>query len=126
ILNTIACLVLVFFNAVIEVWPMVAMNVVLVLINVFFIVKLLRERHDEAVYSVIEVDEGDGYLAHFLGTHEGEIAHFFPEFFAAVTDASGAIDVRYERYAYLIASGDETVGAVVVRDTGDGVAQVEL
>lgn len=126
VLNTIACLVLVFFNGVIEVWPMVGMNVVLVLINVYFIVKLLREQHDDTVYSVIEVDEGDGYLRHFVDTHAGEIGHFFPEFFARVTDASGAIEVRDDRYAYLVVSGDETVGAVVVSDAGERVAQVEL
>jgi len=125
VLNTIACVVLVFFNAVIEVWPMVAMNVVLAAINLTFIAKLLRERHDEAAYAVIEVDERDGYLDHFVRTHEREIGHFFPHFLAAVTAGDGEID-REERTAYLIAQGDETVGAVVVRDAGEGVAQIEL
>ena len=106
ILNLIACLVLVFFNAVIEVWPMVAMNIVLAGINIFFITKLLRERHDEDAYAVVEVGESDAYLEHFVRTHEGEIGHFFPHFF--------------------VLQGDETVGVVVVRDAGDGVAQIEL
>jgi len=126
VLNTIACLVLVFFNAVIEVWPMVAMNIVLVIINVYFIVKLLREQHDDAVFQVIEVEEDDGYLSHFVRTHREEIGHFFPRFFDAVTTPDGAIDAREDRTAYLIASGDETVGAVVARDVGEGVAQIEL
>lgn len=126
VLNTIACVVLVFFNAVIEVWPMVAMNVALCVINLFFIARLLRERHDETVFTVIEVGEEDAYLAHFVRTHEREIGHFFPHFFAQVTDDDGAIDPREGRTAYLIAQGDETVGAVVARDAGDGVAQIEL
>ena len=126
VLNTIACIVLVFFNAVIEVWPMVAMNVMLAIINVYFIVKLVREQHDDAVFQVIEVDEDDSYLGHFVRTHREEIGHFFPRFFEAVTTADGVIDARDDRTAYLIASGDETVGAVVARDAGDGVAQVEL
>lgn len=126
VLNSIACVVLVFYNAVIQVWPMAAMNFALVIINTYFIVKLLRERHDDTVYAGIEVDEGDDYLARFVDTHSAEIRHFFPEFFAQVTDASGAITVRDDRYAYLIVSGDETAGAVVVSDAGDGVAQVEL
>lgn len=126
VLNTIACVVLIFFNAVIEVWPMVAMNVALCAINIFFIAKLLRERHDETVFTVIEVGEEDAYLAHFVRTHEGEIGHFFPHFFAQVTADDGAIEPREGRTAYLIAQGDETVGAVVARDAGDGVAQIEL
>jgi hypothetical protein len=126
VLNTIACVVLVFFNAVIEVWPMVAMNVVLAGINLFFIAKLLRERHDEAAYAVIEVGEDDAYLAHFVRTHQGEIGHFFPRFFESVTGPRGRLERREGRTAYLIAQGDETVGAVVVRDVGEGVAQIEL
>ena len=47
VLNSIACVVLVFYNAVIQVLPMAAMNFALVIINSYFIVKLLRERHDE-------------------------------------------------------------------------------
>lgn len=126
VLNTIACFVLIFFNAMVEVWPMVAMNVALAAINIYFIVQLLRERHDAAVYAVIEVEESDAYLGHFVRTHEAEIGHFFPHFFADVTTDGGAIHPRENRTAYLIASGDESVGAVVVRDAGDGVAQIEL
>lgn len=126
ILNTIACVVLIFFNAVIEVWPMVAMNVALAAINLYFIAKLLRERHDEAVYAVIEVEEDDNYLAHFVRTHRDEIGTFFPHFLPELTTAQGAITARDDRTAYLIAQGDETVGAVVMRDAGDGVAQIEL
>lgn len=126
ILNTIACVVLVFFNAVIEVWPMVAMNVVLALINLYFIAKLVRERHDEAVYAVIEVEEDDSYFAHFVRTHLAEIGAYFPRFLPEVADAEGAITAREDRTAYLIAQGDETVGVVVMRDAGDGVAQIEL
>lgn len=125
VLNTIASLILTFFNAVIEVWPMVAMNTVLAGINIFFIAKLLRERHDETVYEVIEVDEGDAYLAHFVRTHEREIGHFFPRFRREATP-DGVVDAGEGRTAYLVAQGDETVGAVVARDVGNGVAQIEL
>ena len=39
----------------IGVWPMVGMNLVLAAINLWFIVKLVGERHDEAVFEVVEV-----------------------------------------------------------------------
>ena len=66
VLNTVACVILTVFNAILEVWPMVAMNVVLAAINLWFIARLLRERHDETAYTVLEVEEDDVYLQHFL------------------------------------------------------------
>ena len=115
ILNTVACVILTVFNAILGVWPMVAMNVVLAGINLFFIVRLQRQRHDEKAYTVLEVEEDDTYLQHFLQVHAKDIAKFFPRY----REGSG-------RAAYLVQHGDETVGATLVRDAGDGTAQVEL
>ncbi|MBM6404348.1 hypothetical protein JQN72_08855 [Phycicoccus sp. CSK15P-2] len=115
VLNTVACAILVVFNAALAVWPMVAMNVVLAVINGVFIVRLLRERRSDDGYAVLEVAEDDAYLAHFLRVHRHDIARFFPEF------AAGA-----GRAAYLVQRGDETAGAILVRDVGGGTAQVEL
>ena len=55
VLNAIACVLLIVFNAMLSVWPMVGMNTVLVAINVWFIVRMLRERHDESAFEVLEV-----------------------------------------------------------------------
>lgn len=118
ILNTVACLILVAFNAMIGVWPMVAMNVVLAAINLSFIATMLREKNDENAFAVLEVEEDEAYLQHFLEVQRADIATFNPRF-AGVTESA-------ERFAYLVLHGHETVGAVVVRDAGGGVGQVEL
>lgn len=118
ILNTIACVVLIVFNGILEIWPMVAMNVALCAINLWFIRKLLMQRHDEHAYQVLEVGTSDAWLQHVLSEHRRDIAKYFPTF-----SWSGAQD---DREAFLVTRGDETVGVVVVRDAGDGVAQVEL
>lgn len=115
VLNTVACVILVVFNALVGVWPMVAMNVVLAAINLWFIVRMLAERRHDDAYAVLEVPEDDTYLAHFLAVHRDDIARFFPGWVAGTG-----------RTAYLVQHGDETAGAVVVRDAGDGTAQVEL
>ncbi len=117
VLNTVACLILVVFNAVLEVWPMVAMNVVLAAINIWFIVRMLRESDDTGAYTVLQVPDDDVYLRHFLGVHAADIATFFPRY------AAGADP---QRSALLVQHGDETAGVVIVRDTGDGTAYVEL
>jgi hypothetical protein len=118
VLNLIACLILTTFNAILLIWPMVAMNVVLSAINLWFIRRLLAERSDENAYEVLEVAGDDTYLRHFLKVHADDIAKYFPRF--------GTTEVGPGSAAYLVQHGNETVGVVVVRDAGDGVAQVEL
>ena len=117
VLNTVACLILIVFNALIGVWPMVAMNVVLAAINLFFIARMLRERGDERAYAVLPVREDDAYLTHFLGLHRSDIDAFFRDYSHGPAEG---------RSTYLVQHGDETAGVIVVRDEGEGVAQVEL
>jgi len=117
VLNTVACVILVFFNALVGVWPMVAMNIALAGINLFFIARMLRERGDERAYAVLPVHEDDAYLRHFLGVHRVDITELCP------TYAPGPPGTRS---AYLVQHGDETAGVMVVSDAGEGTAQVEL
>jgi hypothetical protein len=107
VLNLAACLILVVFNAVIGVWPMAAMNAVLSLINLRFIVPMLRQRHDDAVFQVLEVAPDDEYLRHVLRVHEADILRFNPDFVHDPGDADQA--------SFLVQKGDETVGVVLLR-----------
>jgi len=117
VLNTVACLLLIVFNAMLGVWPMVVMNIALASINLFFIVRMLRERGDDQAYVVLPVGEDDAYLQHFLTVHRADIRTYFPDY---------APGPEGSRSAYLVARGDETVGVIVVSDAGGGTAQVEL
>ena len=82
------------------------------------VTKLLRERGDETVYEVVAVGPDESYLQHFLKVQGADIRKYFPQFDAGALGSG--------RSAYLVERGNETVGVVVVRDAGDGVAQVEL
>jgi hypothetical protein len=115
VLNTIACVVLVFFNAMIGVWPMAAMNVVLAAINLWFITQLMRQRHDEAAFDVLRVGADDDYLRHVLTTHGDDIRRFQPDFTGSDADD----------HAFIVIKGDETVGVVLVHADGD-VARLVL
>lgn len=106
LLNAVACVILIVFNAVLEVWPMVGMNTVLVAINFWFIVQLLRARHDEAAFDVLEVGPADEYLRHTLRVHGADILRFNPDF---VHDPSA------DQESFLVQKGDETVGVVLLR-----------
>jgi hypothetical protein len=118
VLNLLACVVLAVFNGLLGVWPMVAMNVALSLINAWFLRGLLADRHDDEAFDVVEVGSNDEYLRRVLRVHGGDILKFQPDF---VWD--GAAEGRR---AYLVLHGDETVGVVLLEDRGDRVARVIL
>ncbi|MEO9324740.1 hypothetical protein ABFT23_14695 [Nocardioides sp. C4-1] len=116
-LNLVACVILVAFNAFVEVWPMVGMNLVLSAINVWFLVTLLRARHDETAFEVIEVGLDDAYLHRLLAVHGDDIRRYQP--------GSTWQPVVERDHAFLVLKGDETVGVVLIDADGD-VAQVRL
>ena len=118
VLNGVASAVLTIFNAAIAVWPMVAMNLVLTAINAFYVVRLLRRRHDVETFEVIKVSPEEDYLKHLMNELHADIQRFNPGF--SVDDAA-----RTE-FGFLILRGAETVGVVLARDLGDGSAQVDL
>jgi hypothetical protein len=117
-LNLVASVLLVAYNALVGVWPMVAMNVAIVGINLWHLAHLLRTRHDPSTYDVVEVMPDDRYLAHVLAHNGADIARFNPDF-AWDGERPGAM-------AFLVLRRGETVGFVLAHDAGDGVAEVAL
>ena len=118
VLNLAACVVLAGFNAALEIWPMVAMNLALCLINLWHVRALVASRHDDRVYQVLEVGPHEEYLRHLLRVHHADILTYQPDL---VWDGADN-----DTLAFLVQRGDETVGVVLVRDAGGGVAQVLL
>lgn len=119
VLNLAGAVLAVIYNGVLGIWPFMAMNAVITVIDLYWLRRLLRERDDPAAYSVVEVSASDGYLRHVLGVHLDDIHRFQPGYAVPTTD-----DAR--RWAFLVQREAETVGAVVVRDEGAGQATVEL
>lgn len=117
-LNLVGCVVLIGYNGALRVWPMLGLNVVLAIINLWYLTRMLRTRHDDRAYQVVEVGTDDGFLAHALRVHRADIARFNPDF----QWAPGGPD----RCAFLVLQADELVGVVLFRAAGAGVAQVEL
>lgn len=117
-LNLVGSTLAVVYNAALAIWPFAAMNLVIAFINVYWLRRLLRERHDPSAYSVIEVSPTDGYLQHVLGVHLDDIHRFQPSYAVPADDGS--------RFAFLVQREAETVGAVVVRNEGGGQGLVEL
>lgn len=122
VLNLLGAGIATVVNALLGIWPFAAMNAAIAVIDVYWIWRLLSERHDEAAYEVVEVGIDDGYLRHLRAVHAEGLAATQPPTSLGQPGAGAP----GERSAYLVLRGDETVGMVVVRDAGDGVGQVEL
>lgn len=117
-LNLAASVVLAGYNAVLAVWPMVAMNAVIALIDLYHLARLVRTRDDEHTYEVVEVGPNEDYLRHVLRRHAEDIERHNPGF---LWDGAAP-----GRSAFLVVRDSETVGVVLLSDAGGGTARVEL
>ncbi len=114
--NLIGCLIQVLYNGVLGVWPVVALNVVLAVVQVVNLTRLLRTRHDPETYAVARVDARGELLGHLVDRHRADIRTFQPDFQEVPADAD----------AFVVLNGDEAVGYVALRADAEGVAQIEL
>ncbi len=119
-MNFAGSLIATAYNAYFGIWPFVAMNAAIVVINAYWLLRLYRERHDPGVYKVIPLATEDPFLLHFLEVHAKDIATQRPDFAALAMNRDG------RRVTYLVTRGDEAVGVVALRDEGAGVGLVEL
>jgi hypothetical protein len=117
VINLVGCVILIAYNAIVGVWPMVGLNIVLAAINIWYLVHSRRQKHDAKAYEVLEVGGNDTFLRHVLRVHGADILRFNPSFvhdpFAGDT-------------AYLVLKDDETVGVVLLHDEGDATARILL
>jgi len=116
-INLLGCVILITFNWLLGVWPQVGMNFVLAGINVYFLHRLISTRHDARQYQVVPVRNDDAFLDHVLRVHADDIEKFNPGFHWAGGQG---------RYAYLVLTGDDLVGVVLLRAVDETTAQVEL
>ncbi|WP_203336826.1 hypothetical protein [Nocardioides limicola] len=111
VLNLAGSVLLLAFNGLLQIWPMVALNALLAVINVWFTVKLLRTRHDTATYQVVQVRTDDGLLEHLLRLRAEDIAEHQPDFDV------GALAER--DYAFVVVAETQLVGVVLLDGDGD-------
>ena len=111
VLNLAASLALVAFNAIIGVWPMVAMNAALCLINAWFAVSLVRQRRRGSAFEWVGAGPDDPFVGRFLAHHGEEVAEFFP----VARDLPAALRAvsAPDTLCALVLHGDVTVGLVV-------------
>ena len=122
-MNLVGAVLATGYNAAIGVWQFAFMNLAITVIDIYWLTRLYRERHDAAVYQVLPVDADNAFLRHLLDVHRGDIAAHAPWFDVAADAGTAA---GGSRHTFLVVRGDEAVGVVAVTDVGGGVGRVEL
>jgi hypothetical protein len=89
--NLASCVVLAFFNAFIQAWPMVGMNVALTVINAYFIVKLLRGKKAGLAFTFSLVEAQDPMVGWFMDRHGRDVAAFHPDLAGQLRLSGGAV-----------------------------------
>lgn len=102
------------YGILIAAYPVAVLNFAIVLINVWFLLKLRRVTE---VFSVVELPVDSPYLAEFLRFHGDEIRRFQPDF---------AFDPAVAQHVLMVLRDPVPEGVLILRPTGGRAATVAL
>ena len=114
VINLIGSAVFTCYALLIKSYPTAAMNLFLVGINVYHLVRLQKEQKH---YDLIRTDMDDGYVTYLLEKNGDDIRKWFPEFPAHVKRAE---------MTYLVCCDSNPAGLFLARPAGDGELEVLL
>jgi len=77
VINLVGSLAFTIYGALIGAYPVAAVNAFIVLINLYYLSKMLRARE---YFRILEVEPGSQYVRYFLDFHAGDIRRFEPDF----------------------------------------------
>lgn len=107
-LNLAGALTGIGFNWVLDVWPMVAMNSMIALIDVYWLWRLIRERHDGRAYVLVPVAPDSPLVSHLVTANADHIAAGYPSFDRAGRPAT--------KHAWVVMHGNEAAALVLADD----------
>lgn len=91
IINSIGSVVTIVYGFLIQAYPTVFMNVCLLAINVWYLIKMFRYKES---FNIVRSRMNDGSVKFFLEQNKDDISQFFPEFNAE------SDDINYTRLIY--------------------------
>lgn len=77
IINSLGALVYVIYALIIGSYPTALLNAGLIIVNVYFLIKLLKAK---SVYSVCESKPQESGIEHFLNHYRADISKYFPDY----------------------------------------------
>lgn len=78
LINLAGCLLFVAYGLLIEAYPVALMNFLIVIVNIYYLVKIQRVKKDD--FSILETKPDSDYVKEFLKYYQDDIQQFNPEF----------------------------------------------
>ena len=114
VINTIGCVIFVTYAILIRSYPTAFLNVCLICVNIYYLVKLTKsDKH----YSLVEGKADDGFVQYFLNYNKEDIAVYFP----GVNALNEAIDAAYVTYC-----NGTPAGILLGKKQEDGTLKIVL
>jgi hypothetical protein len=109
VINLVGAVVFSAYGLLIGSLPIVLTNVAIVLIDVYYLAVMLRDRSHDAYFEVVEVDPASPLVRRFVEHHHRDIAQFQPDFDG----------VREDHLGWMVLRDAIPVGLVLVTRDGD-------
>jgi hypothetical protein len=116
VINLVGAVVFTLYGVLIDSFPVVLTNGAIVVIDVYYLWRMWRDRAAASYFEVVEWPTDGVYLPRFLAFHADDIRGSQPEFGG----------VRDDHTAFVVLRDAAPVGVVLLRDPGDGTATVDL
>lgn len=113
VINTIGSGIFAAYAVIIHSYPTALMNVCLVGINIYNLIKLTQKNQS---YDLVEGAQGEGLLRYLLDYYRQDIQSYFPDF---STDAAADL-------AYIVCHNGNPAGVLLGTSSGQGTLQVLL
>ena len=114
IINTIGSVISGTYALIIGSFPLALMNISLIIINVYYLYKLLKTKQE---FEIVKTNGADGTVQYFLDRYNKDIDKFFPCY---------EVKNSEEEVAYLVCCDGNPAGVLLGTDMGCGVVDVVL
>ncbi len=112
--NSLGCISFIAYGVMINAFPVILTNALLLLINAIYLIKAYKRKED---FELVEFNPGEKIISKFLQFYKNDIQAFFPEFALAGNDN----DIRF------IVLRDMAIANIFIAEvTADGCAFVKI
>ncbi|WP_165917264.1 YgjV family protein [Flaviaesturariibacter aridisoli] len=112
--NTLGCLSFIIYGALFGAFPVILTNTILLVINVYHLIKVYRYRAEED-FDLIPYSAGDPLVQKFLDFYGKDIAHYFPAYHNTGEENLRFFVLRDMAIANVFAASVEDGGTLTVR-----------
>lgn len=122
ILNLTGALLATFYNILLSIWPYMAMNAAISIIDVYWLGRLRKDQKSgDKTYEVMDLTGTSDLVKRFTNRHREEIVKFYPHF-----SEKSVFEHLADHLLLTVFYRDEMVGTVIIKKQADGAGEVYL